>query len=114
MTLPFAAAAVTADGTPIDWMHSKTDAKGLWICNFDKEEDSADEANLLAEYMGKTLCIRHFVGQHSVDAAYAALRPGGVFPGGKGEDYYDEHSQHGEGSVNIFLISDFQCCQVGG
>ena len=36
-------------------MHSKTDAKGLWICNFDKEEDSADEARLLAEYMGSTL-----------------------------------------------------------
>ena len=55
MVLPFAATSVTADGAAIDWMHSKTDAKGLWICNFDKEEDSADEARLLAEYMGSTL-----------------------------------------------------------
>ena len=55
MVLPFAATSVTADGNAIDWMHSKTDAKGLWICNFDKEEDSADEARLLAEYMGNTL-----------------------------------------------------------
>ena len=55
MVLPFAATSVTADGNAIDWMHSKTDAKGLWICNFDKEEDSADEARLLAEYMGNQL-----------------------------------------------------------
>ena len=55
MVLPFAVTAVTADGTPIDWMHSKTDAKGLWVCNFDKEEESADEAQLLAEYVGNTL-----------------------------------------------------------
>ena len=55
IVLPFAATSVTADGNAIDWMHSKTDAKGLWICNFDKEEDSADEARLLAEYMGNTL-----------------------------------------------------------
>ena len=55
MVLPFAATSVTADGNAIDWMHSKTDAKGLWICNFDKEEDSADEARLLAEYVGSTL-----------------------------------------------------------
>ena len=55
MTLPFAATAVTADGAAIDWMHSKTDAKGLWICNFDKEENSSDEAKLLAEYVGSTL-----------------------------------------------------------
>ena len=55
MVLPFAATNVTADGAPIDWMHSKTDAKGLWICNFDKEEDSTDDARLLAEYMGNTL-----------------------------------------------------------
>ena len=55
MVLPFAATSVTADGNAIDWMHSKADAKGLWICNFDKEEDSADEARLLAEYMGNTL-----------------------------------------------------------
>ena len=55
MVLPFAATSVTADGNAIDWMHSKTDAKGLWICNFDKEEDSADEARLLAEYIGNTL-----------------------------------------------------------
>ncbi len=55
MVLPFAATSVTADGNAIDWMHSKTDAKGLWICNFDKEEDSADKARLLAEYMGNTL-----------------------------------------------------------
>ena len=55
MVLPFAAASVSADGAPIDWMHSKTDAKGLWICNFDKEEDTTDDAALLAEYVGSTL-----------------------------------------------------------
>ena len=55
MVLPFAATSVTADGNAIDWMHSKDDAKCLWICNFDKEEDSADEARLLAEYVGSTL-----------------------------------------------------------
>ena len=55
MVLPFAATSVTADGQPIDWMHSKTDAKGLWICNFDKEEDTTDDAALLAEYVGSTL-----------------------------------------------------------
>jgi len=55
MVLPFAATSVTADGTEIDWMHSKSDAKGLWICNFAKEEDSTDEARLLAEYVGETL-----------------------------------------------------------
>ena len=55
MVLPFAATSVTADGNAIDWMHSKDDAKYLWICNFDKEEDSADEARLLAEYVGSTL-----------------------------------------------------------
>ena len=55
MVLPFAATAVTADGTPIDWMHSKTDAKGLWICNFDQEEDTSDDAMLLAEYVGSTM-----------------------------------------------------------
>ena len=63
MVLPFAATAVTADGAAIDWMHSKDDAKGLWICNFDQEEDSADEANLLAEYVGSTLAanVPYFV-----------------------------------------------------
>jgi len=55
MVLPFAATAVTADGQPIDWMHSKTDNKGLWICNFNEEEDSNDEAKFLAEYVGNTL-----------------------------------------------------------
>ena len=55
MVLPFAATSVTADGTPIDWMHSKNDANGLWICNFDQEEDTSDDAKLLAEYMGNTL-----------------------------------------------------------
>jgi hypothetical protein len=55
MVLPFAATAVTADGAAIDWMHSSADAQGLWICNFDQEEDSADEANLLAEYVGSEL-----------------------------------------------------------
>ncbi len=55
MVLPFAATSVTADGTAIDWMHSKTDAKGLWICNFDKEEDTTDDADLLAEYVGNKL-----------------------------------------------------------
>jgi len=55
MVLPFAASSVTADGTAIDWMHSKDDAKGLWICNFNMEEDSVDEAKLLAEYVGNTL-----------------------------------------------------------
>ena len=55
MVLPFAATSVTADGTDIDWMHSKTDAKGLWICNFDKEEDTTDDADLLAEYVGNKL-----------------------------------------------------------
>ena len=55
MVLPFAATAVTADGTPIDWMHSKNDAKGLWICNFDQEEDTSDDAMLMAEYVGNTM-----------------------------------------------------------
>ena len=55
MVLPFAATAVTADGAPIDWMHSKTDAKGLWVCNFDQEEDTSDDAKLLAEYVGNTM-----------------------------------------------------------
>ncbi len=55
MVLPFAATSVTADGEAIDWMHSKDDAKGLWICNFDQEEDSNDDANLLAEYVGSEL-----------------------------------------------------------
>lgn len=55
MVLPFAATTVTADNAPIDWMHSKTDAKGLWICNFDQEEDSEDDAQLLAEYVGESL-----------------------------------------------------------
>jgi hypothetical protein len=55
MVLPFTATSVTADGTAIDWMHSKTDAKGLWVCNFNEEEDTADDAMLLAEYMGNTL-----------------------------------------------------------
>ena len=55
MVLPFAATAVTADGTPINWMHSKTDAKGLWVCNFDQEEDTSDDAKLLAEYVGNTM-----------------------------------------------------------
>ena len=55
MVLPFRATSVTADGTAIDWMHSKNDSKGLWICNFDMEEDSVDEARLLAEYVGNNL-----------------------------------------------------------
>ena len=55
MVLPFTATSVTADGAAIDWMHSKTDAKGLWVCNFNEEEDTADDAMLLAEYMGNTL-----------------------------------------------------------
>ena len=55
MVLPFAATSVTVDGEAIDWMHSKTDDKGLWICNFDKEEDSTDEAKLLAGYVGNSL-----------------------------------------------------------
>ena len=55
MVLPFAATTVTADGTSIDWMHSKTDTKGLWICNFNEEEDTADDAMLLADYVGNSL-----------------------------------------------------------
>ncbi len=55
MVLPFAATSVTADGQPIDWMHSSSDTPYLWICNFDKEEDSTDEAKLLAEYVGNAL-----------------------------------------------------------
>ena len=55
MVIPFAATNVTADGTPIDWMHSKTDAKGLWICNFNEEENTTDDAMLLADYVGNTL-----------------------------------------------------------
>ena len=51
MVLPFAATAVTADGESIDWMHSKNDTPLLWICNFDKEEDSTDDATLLANYV---------------------------------------------------------------
>ena len=55
MVLPFAATAVTADGAAIDWMHSKDDAKGLWVCNFAYEEDTNDDSELLANYMGSTL-----------------------------------------------------------
>ena len=55
MVLPFAATSVTVDGTPIDWKHSKDDVKDLWICSFDKEEDSTDEARLLADYVGTSL-----------------------------------------------------------
>ena len=55
MVLPFAATHVTADGEAIDWMHSKNDVKGLWICNFNEEEDTNDDAELLAGYMGSTL-----------------------------------------------------------
>ena len=55
MVLPFAATNVTADGAPIDWMHGKDDAKGLWICNFSEEEDTADDAILHAGYVGNTL-----------------------------------------------------------
>ena len=55
MVLPFAATSVTADGAPIDWMHSKDDAKGLWICNYNEEEDTEDDAMLLADYVGNTL-----------------------------------------------------------
>ena len=55
MVLPFAATQVTADGAPIDWMHGKDDAKGLWICNFSEEEDAADDAILHAGYMGNIL-----------------------------------------------------------
>ncbi len=55
MVLPFAATNVTADGSAIDWMHSKTDAKGLWVCNFSEEEDTNDDAMLIAGYMGNEL-----------------------------------------------------------
>ena len=55
MVLPFAATTATADGTPIDWMHSRDDAKGLWVCNFDQEEDTNDDAMLLAGYVGSTM-----------------------------------------------------------
>ena len=55
MVLPFEATSVTADGIAIDWMHSKTDAKGLWVCNFNEEEDTADDAKLLAGYVGNTI-----------------------------------------------------------
>ena len=55
MVLPFAATNVTADGEAIDWMHSKDDAKGLWVCNFNMEEDTNDDAMLMAEYMGNVL-----------------------------------------------------------
>ena len=55
MVLPFAVTSVTADGAAIDWMHDKTDAKGLWICNFAQEEADIDEARMLAEYVGNTL-----------------------------------------------------------
>ena len=55
MVLPFSATNVTADGEAIDWMHSKEDAKGLWICNFNEEEDTEDDAMLLADYVGNTL-----------------------------------------------------------
>jgi hypothetical protein len=55
MVLPFAATNVTADGAAIDWMHGKSDAKGLWVCNFNEEEDTNDDAMLMAGYMGNTL-----------------------------------------------------------
>ena len=55
MVLPFAATGVTANGDAIDWMHSKQDSKCLWICNFAKEEDTTDDAQLLADYVGTTL-----------------------------------------------------------
>ena len=55
MVLPFNATSVTADGAPIEWMHSKDDTKGLWICNFNEEEDTNDDAMLLADYVGNTI-----------------------------------------------------------
>ena len=55
MVLPFAATSVTADGEAIDWMHSKDDAKGLWVCNFNEEEDTSDDAMLFAGYEGNTM-----------------------------------------------------------
>lgn len=55
LVLPFAATDVTADGTAIDWMHSRDDAKGLWVCNFNEEEDTDDDANLLAGYVGNVM-----------------------------------------------------------
>ena len=55
MVLPFTATSVTADGAAIDWMHSKSDAKGLWICNFAQEENASDEGQLIADYVGSTL-----------------------------------------------------------
>jgi hypothetical protein len=55
MVLPFTATAVTADGAAIDWMHSRDDAKGLWVCNFANEEDTADEGQLLADYVGSSI-----------------------------------------------------------
>ena len=55
MVLPFTATAVTADGAAIDWMHSRDDAKGLWVCNFANEEDTADEGQLLAGYVGSSI-----------------------------------------------------------
>lgn len=55
MVLPFTATSVTVDGNAIDWMHSRDDAKGLWICNFNEEEDTNDDAMLLADYAGNTI-----------------------------------------------------------
>ena len=63
MVLPFNATSVTADGEAIDWMHSKTDAKGLWVCNYDMAEDNSDNAQLFAQYMGEELAanVPYFV-----------------------------------------------------
>ena len=63
MVLPFAATAVTADGAAIDWMHSKNDAKGLWVCNYNEEEEDTDDALLMAAYAGNTLAanVPYFV-----------------------------------------------------
>ena len=73
MVLPFAATNVTADGEAIDWMHGKDDAKGLWVCNFAQEEDTMDDAQLMASYMGNELeaNVPYFVapydGAHGTD-----------------------------------------------
>jgi len=55
MVLPFAATTVTADGNAIEWMHSKDDAKALWVCNYAEQEEDTDEGKLYAGYMGSSL-----------------------------------------------------------
>ena len=100
MVLPFAATSVTADGAAIDWMHSKTDAKGLWVCNFNEEEDTADDAKLLAGYVGNTLeaNVPYFVAPY--DGANGTDMRGKTFLNAAGSHFVKADN----GTVNAFEV----------